>query len=134
MDYCGPADFTAGDPGIEKKLASPPDYDSPGLVKLFGGPFKEKPEVWKQGSPVAYVTEDDPPFLIVHGDKDLSVPHKQSEKMAAALKQAGVPVEFITVKGGGHAMGAAPGDTPAEPGAKALQAAILAFLDQHLKR
>lgn len=133
VDYCGPADFTGGDPGIERKLAKAPDYDSPGLVKLFGGTFKQKSDIWKQGSPITYVTADDPPFLIVHGDKDLSVPHEQSEKMAAALKKAGVPVEFITVKGGGHAMGAAPGSPPAEPGTRALQDALLTFLDKYLK-
>jgi len=134
VDWCGPSDFTAGDPGIEKKLAKPPDYDSPGLVKLFGGTYKEKPDVWKEGSPIKYVTADDPPFLIVQGDKDLSVPHEQSEKMVAALKQAGVPVEFIMVHGGGHSMGAAPGDPPAQPGNQKLQAAVLAFFDQQLKQ
>lgn len=134
VDFCGPADFTAGDPGVERKLAKPPNYDSPGLVKLLGGTYSEKPEIWKQASPIAYVTADDPPFLIVHGDKDESVPHEQSEKMVAALKKAGVPVEFITVKGGGHAMGAAPGDPPAQPGSKALQEAVLAFLNKYLKR
>jgi len=48
------------------------------------------------------VTKDDPPFLIVHGDADPLVPHHQSELLAAALKAAGVPVTFYTVKGGGH--------------------------------
>ena len=30
------------------------------------------------------------------------MPHHQSELLEAALKKAGVPVTFYTVKGGGH--------------------------------
>jgi dipeptidyl aminopeptidase/acylaminoacyl peptidase len=48
------------------------------------------------------VTRDDAPFLIIHGDMDPLVPHHQSELLEAALKKAGVPVLFYTVKGAGH--------------------------------
>jgi acetyl esterase/lipase len=49
-----------------------------------------------------YITKDAPPFLIVHGDRDKSVPIKQSEQLTAALQKAGVEVTMFTVKGGGH--------------------------------
>jgi acetyl esterase/lipase len=39
---------------------------------------------------------------VPHGDQDPLVPHHQSELLAAALKQAGVPVMFYMVKGAGH--------------------------------
>lgn len=133
VDLCGPVDFTAGSAGIQKPLAKPPDYEAPGLLKLFGGSFKEKPEVWKEGSPIQYVKAGLPPFFIMHGDKDPLVPHEQSEKLAAALAQAGVPVEFITVKNGGHGMKSADGDPPVEPDFNGQRAAILKFLDKHLK-
>ena len=42
------------------------------------------------------------PFLIAHGDQDPLVPHHQSVLLVNALKKAGVPVEFHTVKGAGH--------------------------------
>ena len=48
------------------------------------------------------MTKDDPPFLIVHGDADKTVPYNQSELLEAALKKAKVPVTFHTVKDGGH--------------------------------
>jgi acetyl esterase/lipase len=48
------------------------------------------------------VTKSAPPFLICHGDHDPLVPHHQSELLEAALKKAGVPVTFYTVKGAGH--------------------------------
>ena len=48
------------------------------------------------------MTKDDPPFLIVHGDKDPLVPHNQSEILCDALKKAGVEATLYTVPGGGH--------------------------------
>jgi len=51
---------------------------------------------------IAYVTRDDPPFLIVHGDKDPLVPHNQSEMLSEALQKAGVDTTFYTVQGVGH--------------------------------
>jgi len=133
VDYCGPVDFTTGGPGIQKHMAKAPDFESPGLIGLFGGSFKDKTALWKQGSPITYVKAGDPPFLVVHGTKDESVPYAQAEEMVAALKKAGVPVEFITVQGGGHGMHAAKGDPPATPDSKSLQASVLAFLDKNLK-
>ncbi len=56
----------------------------------------------KQISPAHLVTPQSPPFLLIHGDADPVVPLQQSERMLAALKQAGVPAELIVKKGGGH--------------------------------
>lgn len=53
-------------------------------------------------SPALLVTENAPPFLIIHGDADKVVPLSQSEKLLAALKAKGVPAELIIKEGGGH--------------------------------
>ena len=58
-----------------------------------------------RANPVTYVTADEPPFLIMHGDKDQLVPVNQSELLEAALKKAGVEVTFHVVKGAGHGFG-----------------------------
>jgi acetyl esterase/lipase len=57
--------------------------------------------VWA-ASPINYVSPDDPPFLLLHGDADATVPFHQSEMMEAALKKVGVPVKLIRIEGGGH--------------------------------
>lgn len=72
---------------------------------LFGGPILENKDKAAKANPIVYVTADDPPFLIVHGDADKQVPYNQSELLDAALKKANVPVTFHTVKGGGHGGG-----------------------------
>jgi len=53
-------------------------------------------------SPIDYVSKDDPPVLLIHGDADQLVPIAHSERMRAALTSAGVPVEFVTIRGGDH--------------------------------
>ncbi len=53
-------------------------------------------------SPARLVTDQAPPFLLIHGDADLLVPLQQSEVMLGALKKSGISAELIVKKGGGH--------------------------------
>ena len=69
---------------------------------LLGGPVLERRDLARQANPVTYVSKDDPPFLVVHGDADRNVPHAQSVLLVDALRAVGVPVTFHTVAGGGH--------------------------------
>ena len=59
-------------------------------------------ETAKMMSPIANVSADDPPVLIVHGDSDRVVPIQQSQTLIQKLKTAGVINEFIIKPGGGH--------------------------------
>jgi dipeptidyl aminopeptidase/acylaminoacyl peptidase len=58
-------------------------------------------------SPVSFVTPDDPPILIVHGDADRTVPIEHAQALEAALKKAGVAVELDVIKDGTHAVAGA---------------------------
>jgi acetyl esterase/lipase len=60
---------------------------------------------YQEMSPVTFVTPDDPPFLLIHGDADAVVPLQQSEIMEAALQKAGVAVKLVRVPGAGHGIG-----------------------------
>ncbi|MGE5294538.1 MAG: prolyl oligopeptidase family serine peptidase, partial [Solirubrobacterales bacterium] len=75
--------------------------DSP-ESKLVGGPIQENKDKVQRANPITYVTKDDPPFLIVHGDADPIVPYNQSVLLREALDRAGVEVTLYTVQGGGH--------------------------------
>lgn len=48
------------------------------------------------------IDENDPPFLIIHGDADPLVPHCQSVLLHEALTKEGAKSEMITVPDGGH--------------------------------
>jgi len=99
VDYFGPSDMlTMGKYPSRMKHDAP---DSPESI-LVGGPLQETKEAARCASPTTYVSKDDPPFLIVHGDKDPLVPHNQSVRLTETLRKAGADVTFITIKGGGH--------------------------------
>jgi acetyl esterase/lipase/sugar phosphate isomerase/epimerase len=53
-------------------------------------------------SPVSHITADDPPFLLMHGDKDDQVDFSQSVEFAERLKAAKVEVKLLRIPGGGH--------------------------------
>jgi acetyl esterase/lipase len=65
---------------------------------------KKRAEIGRNMSPITHVAKDNPPTLIIHGDKDALVPVQQAQAMAAKLKEAGVTSELIVKKGGGHDM------------------------------
>ncbi|HNY77605.1 MAG: alpha/beta hydrolase [Sedimentisphaerales bacterium] len=98
-DFFGPTDFAK-----MSRFWTTMDHDAPDSPesRLIGGPVQESPELVRRANPITYVTKDDPPFLIVHGDKDPLVPHNQSQMLYDALTKAGVEVTFYTVRGGGH--------------------------------
>ena len=80
-------------------------------------------------SPINYVSADDPPMLLMHGDADRTVPFHQSEVMEAALKKANVPVQLIRIEGADHG--------PDFPGAKNppdYKAEMVKWFDTYLRK
>jgi len=69
---------------------------------FLGGTMEQKPEVYRQASPVTWVSADDPPLLLVHGDRDIVVPFQQSLIMRDAYKALGLEVTLIRVPDAGH--------------------------------
>ena len=53
--------------------------------------------------PVSYVTKDAPPFLIIHGDNDHTVPFGQGEILHDKLEEAGADVKLLILEGADHA-------------------------------
>jgi acetyl esterase/lipase len=121
-DFFGPTDLMvfAATPGYESHAKA----DSP-EAKLIGGAVPENKDKAARVNPIAYVTKDDPPFLIVHGDKDPTVPLNQSQLLFDALKKTGVSARFHTIRGAGHG-------GPAFEG-KEVAAMVAGFFDERLK-
>lgn len=91
VDHFGPSDLTkatqAGHPAVTEFLGCDPYYCI---------------DIALKASPITYVTPDDPPILIIHGENDRIVAYEQSEKIALKLKEAGNPCALIKVKNAGH--------------------------------
>jgi len=65
-------------------------------------------EAWKrlrEASPSSYAHAGMPPFLLVHGDHDPTVPYEQSVRFQLQLKALGNQCDLITIPGGVHGMG-----------------------------
>lgn len=72
------------------------------LVRLFGGSFEETKDAAFEASPINHVKTSSPPFLMIHGDHDETVPLDQSKRMQQRLQKDGVDAELIVVPGKGH--------------------------------
>ena len=103
-DFFGPTDFLqmnaqAGPEGrIDHNAADSPES------KLVGAPIQDHPELARAANPINYVSTDDSPFLILHGNQDKLVPWKQSQLLSDALKEKGVSVQFQIIEGAGHSL------------------------------
>ncbi|MHC5032715.1 MAG: alpha/beta hydrolase [Planctomycetota bacterium] len=62
----------------------------------------ERDKVLKEASPAHHVSPDDPPTLLIHGDRDFLVPLQQSRRMVKLLEKANVPVKLIVKEGAAH--------------------------------
>jgi acetyl esterase/lipase len=100
----------------------PPDVKI--LSYWLGGTRREKPDAYAKASPATHISKDDPPTFFFHGENDRIVPKLSPTLMAAAMKTAGIHVEFYTVPGASHVR--------AFFDATAAQRAFV-FLDEQLK-
>lgn len=116
VDIFGPSDFTA----------SQADSSRISTALQFLGSTSPA-----QASPITYISYDDAPFLIIHGDQDKTVPLNQSRILHDGLQRAGVGSELIVIKNAGHNLPRGGDDlvpTPYE-----IANIILSFLNKNLK-
>ncbi|HVX44774.1 MAG TPA: alpha/beta hydrolase, partial [Mycobacteriales bacterium] len=88
---CAPSDF-------RNELREPAEV----LDALFGGPPEQTARLRELASPLAHVHRGAPPFYIVHGTRDETVPFAQAESLAAALRAHDVDVTFRIMEGLRH--------------------------------
>ena len=82
-------------------------------------------------SPITHLTADDPPFLLIHGDRDRLVPYEQSQLMYDRLVQMNVSAQLVIVKNADHSFTAP--DGTATPTLAEINQIILDFLAKYLK-
>jgi acetyl esterase/lipase len=92
--------------------------------KLLGCTGPCTPAQYAFASPVSYIDSKDPPFLLIHGTEDKTVPVEQSHLAEAAFKAAGVPVQAIYIPGVDHSF---IGSTPAQTRTATLLATNATF-------
>ncbi|HCS51001.1 MAG TPA: hypothetical protein DIW81_05320 [Planctomycetaceae bacterium] len=100
-NYYGPTDLTFwfGKDGNEftlpGKLAEVPS-------KMFRTTVRDRQAEAEIFSPISYVSREDPPVIIVQGDKDPIVMIEHNRGFVTSLKENRVKVEAIVLAGAGH--------------------------------
>ena len=120
VDMFGPSDFTSAFEGGGSQL-----------LNSVAGTSDRTSTAVKAFSPVTYVSKDDPPFLILHGDQDALVPLSQSQELYDALRNAGVPATLTVVRHAGHGFAPA-GKGAMSPSRSEISKLIADFFDAQL--
>ena len=118
IDIAGPADL------VTFFLYYPMGKDLFGANVLFS-------DIERKLSPVTYISSDDPPFLIIHGDKDEDVPLSQSEVFYQKLVDAKVPATLVVVKNADHYFNPVGGNM--SPSQDEINRMVIDFFDRYLK-
>jgi acetyl esterase/lipase len=106
VDWFGPIEFIRMDEQFKVSGKGKADHSEPNSPesRVLGEQITRIPDKVKAASPATYITADDPPFFIQHGEMDQLVPVEQSVEFAAALHSL-LPenkVNFEILKGAKH--------------------------------
>jgi len=95
IDFFGLSDFYLI-PAAEYQKTT----NGPGL--LFGAAMVDKPWLVKEATPLTYIDNAAPPFLIIHGSKDDEMDIRQSITLNDSLRSHGVKTKLMIIRGAPH--------------------------------
>jgi acetyl esterase/lipase len=131
VDWFGPTDFLQMDAqtiaqGCGANAATHNNANSPESA-LMGFPIQTQPALVQLANPVYYVTADDTPIYIQHGQGDCTVPYNQSKILYDALisVKGTADVKYQLLNNSGHGTGQFENT--------ATITSMVDFLDQYLK-
>ena len=88
IDFFGPSDM----PSFYQTTTAP---IRTALQAYMGGTPETSPDNYNNASPLAFVTSQAPPTLILYGGNDIIVPPAQSQMLQSKLSQAGVAARVV---------------------------------------
>ena len=83
-------------------------YFPPTDIRGLAGPSERfpaldfEPDLAASISPILYVSPDDPPTRLIHGDADTLVPLSASENLQKVFTEHGTPHDLLVIEGGDH--------------------------------
>jgi acetyl esterase/lipase len=100
IDYFGPSDFV-----LRGKTQPERSYTQlSGSFALLGGVDGQKLDSKTEqfASPTHYVSDDDPPLLVFHGEQDQTVLLDQSQRIVNRYSEVGLDARLVVLKQAGH--------------------------------
>ncbi len=97
IDIVGPSN-------LNTLIRSVPEYWKPALAlwtQRVGDPNTEEDFLWSR-SPLSRVDQIRVPLLIIQGENDPRVKKQESDQIVAAMKERGIPCEYVVVEDEGH--------------------------------
>jgi len=126
VDHFGPTDLTVQGGAVS-------DWGLQTITDFLGCDPRICLEASRAASPVTYVTPDDPPILILHGEKDQTVPYQQGVLFAEVLRRAGNACALIRVLNAGHGFTPTPAGADIVPSQESLNLLTVSHLARHLE-
>lgn len=107
VSFAGPTDWS---------LLHTIDHQHPAYRQLIGATpgtpaDKLDPKSMTSVSPISYVSQDDPPIMQVHGDRDDIVPIEHAKNLHQSLLKVDTQSELVVISGGNHGVAGAGGST-----------------------
>jgi acetyl esterase/lipase len=117
-------------------MYGPEDLEAPGYChrEFCKEIFNKDPNVIHSAGAVNYVSHDDPPFLVIQGDRNTLVPPNQSQELLQKLQAAGVSARLVMVANAGHMLKPTPPGAQINPSNQQINKTVADFFDQHLNR
>lgn len=133
VSWYGPCDFEKTELFNHDGRADFRDRFGPRILKPDHDP-KEKLKLYREMSPVNYLSAESPPLLMIQGDGDTTIPVHHAHYMKQRAEEVSAPVEILIVKNAGHNWRQADGKTPIKPSPDEIVAETIQFLTEHLPR
>lgn len=100
IDMYGPVSF-------KEMIENPGEIDRGRVLtptrKFLGEGGYNDPETLRRSNPMNYISEETPPFLLLHGTSDEQIPYSQSVMFYEALQEKQVPADLYLLDGVYHA-------------------------------
>lgn len=101
VSWYGPSDFEKPELFSADDDKDARDRFGPRILKPDTDP-KDKLRLYREMSPVNYLSKDSPPLLMIQGGKDATIPVKHAYHMQQKAKAAHAPVEIMIIQNAGH--------------------------------
>ena len=97
---------------------------TPFLEDLLGDLDKNR-EDYRKASPIAYLSEEDPPVMTIHGELDHVVPVEQARMLNTRMMEKGLSHRYLELEGEKHIF--------SRPNHQIYWESFYEFFDKHLK-